>query len=40
MPPPAEGRPRRRVSYQIALVGRRIKMDLEAIACQNQASGA
>jgi len=28
------------ISYQTALAGRRIKMDLEAIACQNQASGA
>jgi len=26
------------ISYQAALAGRRIKMDLEAIACQNQAS--
>ena len=28
------------ISYQTALAGRRIKMDLEAFACQNQASGA
>jgi hypothetical protein len=28
------------ISYQTALAGRRIKMDLEAIACQNQASNA
>ena len=28
------------VSYQTALAGRRVKMDLEAIACQNQASVA
>ena len=28
------------ISYQTALAGRRIKMDLEAIACQNQGSGA
>ncbi|MFZ5784732.1 MAG: DUF5309 domain-containing protein [Pseudomonadota bacterium] len=28
------------ISYQTALAGRRIKMDLEAIACQNQASAA
>jgi hypothetical protein len=26
------------ISYQAALAGRRIKMDLEAVACQNQAS--
>lgn len=26
------------ISYQTALAGRRIKMDLEAVACQNQAS--
>jgi hypothetical protein len=28
------------ISYQTELAGRRIKMDLEAFACQNQASGA
>src|ERR1044072_1904408 len=28
------------ISYQTALAGRRAKMDLEAIACQNQASAA
>ncbi len=28
------------ISYQTALAGRRIKMDLEAICCQNQASAA
>src|SRR5436190_18192971 len=28
------------ISYQTALAGRRAKMDLEAIACQNQASVA
>lgn len=28
------------ISYQTALAGRRIKMDLEAVACQNQASNS
>jgi hypothetical protein len=28
------------ISYQTALAGRRVKMDLEAICCQNQASAA